>query len=238
MEFVRMSRGSGQVPRVTLYKHRRTVVLFGMIHFAEPQFYSEILRHLEEYERNQYAILYEAIDRDCPGVDLSAVEYKKKKAYAQLGQFGIVDQYSAMQPRPTWQNTDMSLRAVCGRLDGLSAARLRSSNLHFQQMREDPLPMVRGLLHLWDCVARGTVESKIREHVPNQDVVLHARNEIAVEGIVEASASAHVVAMWGAAHVPGIVSALVDDHGFSVRSVEWITALNVARLRKAVQNHQ
>jgi pheromone shutdown protein TraB len=56
-----------------------------------------------------------------------------------------------------------------------------------------------------------------------QDIIINERNKVAVDGILEHVQHNHVVSIWGAAHLPGMIS-LLNKQGYREQERTWFKA--------------
>jgi hypothetical protein len=238
---LRCRQGGVQVPTVT-HVHQVTgqrVVLVGMMHVAERAFFKAIDSLVTRYEKSGFVVLYEGIGRMSADEEvlLCPDELKVKRHLDALfalmqelaNRTGLEYQRTALPPRPSWRNTDMTMLHLVRML----ARRDTSLIDHEVDLKKFNRRDFRAVLPLMlDAIARSSVllapalwiisrlSPKARAR---KAVVLDERNRIAVAGIEDALRTcAGVVSIWGAAHLPGIGAAL-EERGFRAVSRRWFT---------------
>ncbi len=223
--------GRVSVPVVTLARRRRQVVLFGMSHIATPDFFSAVLSRLETYEKNGHRVLHEYMDpaviaRDSRAQQLhKRLEFKDKKLRKSLRRFGLAYQSDIIKPRDTWLPADMDSKRFFKSVPWIMPTRVKSCD----HLIGHPNILVKSIIRLYsnqDGVPLSSLDVS---------VIRDERDGVAVTNIVATAQHANVATFWGAAHIPGITTALIQEHGFSVVEEEWFEFLDLVKLTRKIR---
>ncbi len=221
------------MPVVTLHHSwtNNNVVLFGMMHIGKPEYYDEVQRCVDVLERSGYSVLYEMIKKSSEE-ELSTLTKKEQKVLKSLRaqmetvnkvrqMLRLASQKEAMVIGPTWQNTDITMVELVRKL--AQNTTIEKESHEFEESNEPMYRYIFGLSILWIDSAFMHLLKKESRDVLRDEIILGGRNEVAVTEIVRNS-SKNVVALWGAAHLSGIVKTLVDEYEYEVVERKWIPA--------------
>ena len=249
----RTRRGNLQTAVDTYRRGDRTIVLVGTIHAADRDYFLDLTRLVDDHEARGYDIQFEAIrpipaDSDATDEERAlAARLKTISSFGLLAEFaGLAGQYDVLPPRRHWTPTDIDrLTMIRGLRDPAEFADT------LEQMRDmlvelDDLPpvivpafrrIIRAVLrnlpriaHVQDAIARRRGD-RDPVHMFTDGVVTAGRDRAAADGALNADGD--VVALWGAAHIPGIAAHLTAA-GFRLESTTWTTAIRAPRPRVAV----
>lgn len=240
------------VHRWTRASDDATILVIGMIHIAEPEFYEAVLGRIARTPNAR--VLFEGIGRSSVE-DLATMSIAESNAILRMrlaaqkriflltSATGLTSQRDVLDPREldpgegTWhKNADMTdlqfVRAV-GLVD------------HPKALGPDMSPLlalpgvfrrmigwfVRALLcrtdvFSWD-VTESALDKKVREVVEDQ------RNAVAIDAALEVVQTAGVVGVlpWGGKHLPGMGDMLVTN-GFELIEVDWSPAVYAKRRKR------
>ena len=239
-----------------LLKHK--IKLFGMLHFADKEYYELILKNLESTQ----LIFYE-------GVTLSKNQNLFLPIYAQvetkkstiLDIFSQTDflvkelnfskQTDILQGRnyPNWFNADISIarlnQSILENNIDFKALENYSKNENSSFLKEFHLyrKMKMGdskqekLLLVKKKLAQDLLVSlkqliKDEQLKPLRDVIIILRNEVVaakLEKILKSEESLELALLYGVAHLPNFVEILSRDYKFAIESVDWLEAWNLQR---------
>jgi len=250
---IRTTEGSLDLATVTYADARgREVVLIGMQHVADAQFFRDVAAALDREEAAGSAILYEDVrsptDEQYDGLSeedaaiLRAFEGVFTEQAAMAASSGLVHQMDALPPRDSWTRSDIDILEMIGLIRRHGLERCLGQYLGAADadasVPDGPNPFAELLTdfqfrhaHVMELATwLGTLRPKARKL---RRLILDRRNEVAVECIRQALISnRRVAAIWGVAHLPGIGRLLKRD-GFSVTEVTWNTAYRFKRFESA-----
>lgn len=226
-----------KTPIITLC-HPRTdtkVVLFGMIHLGNKDYYQLVEARVKELEQYGYQVLYEMVKKNSDE-ELSTLSKKERKVLRALYQISdgikkcgailnLAHQKEAIAIGENWINTDMTI------------AEMAKSVARRHKFRHPKLPAHKGdepiiryflgraLLSIETIRLMSAFKSEEKQLEARilDEIILGQRNSVAVGEIVRFS-NQNVTALWGAAHLPGIIDTLKKEHGYELVSREWIPA--------------
>jgi len=241
---IRTTDDSLQTATVT-YAHAsgsREVVLIGMQHVADEEFFYRIAELLDEEEEAGSAILYEDVRcltaeeaAGLSGKDAEVLRIFDGVFAAQLAMArssGLAHQADALPPRASWINTDIPLSDLIGSFQPSDLTSVMVSSAVAPPAPDDlpnePNPFSEFVVdfkfrnsHVLTLAAELMWLSPKTRRV--RRIILDRRNEAAFSGIRRALATHdRVVTFWGVNHLPGIGRLLKRD-GFSVTDVAWNT---------------
>ena len=223
-QVTRKAKDGLQVQRLTLTARGKPIfTLFPMIHVADKTFFDRIMAEADSHD----CVLKE-------GVDWRPVARTTQNAYRNIsrGSPALAVQPSGPDiPRAKWYNTDLDRDdfrqkwkkiPLFRRLFFHIALRIAGLFLRFGK--------VRALLA--DALASSTVhDSKTLEGVFGKEfrqVVMDDRDAALLRGcetVIDRRPDDRVAVVWGAAHLPPLVRALSEKHGYRISKREWITAI-------------
>jgi hypothetical protein len=184
---------------------------------------------VKDLESRGAEVHYEQIKIDVPKPVEAGVDYAAVAKY-----LGLVDQFSGLTYEDTWKRTDMLLSEVLAHVVpaehtvcdcGCEPADHEPVNQVGAYIANRPMTprkqrLARKLLAIILPVA-ARVKSRGSLGAP-PSIVLNHRNQIAAQAAI--TASGDVVALWGAAHIPGI-GKLLREAGFTRTKRSWATAI-------------
>lgn len=224
-----------QTPIVT-YEHpttKRKVVLVGVMHAGDRGYFSHLQKIIDS--KKGYAVLFEGIDSLSSTEErrLTKNEQEVFESIENLGRantrvlktLGLEHQADVLKYRRHWKNTDVKMRKLVG---SLSRDRKNPFSRFGGKKKKTPNAIVmRWFLNFYfkNAVAIEVLLSVVQIR---DDVILHDRDLVAFKGIKKEVAKKDVVAIWGAAHVPGIAKYL-RTIGFLKTTRTWVTAYRVRK---------
>lgn len=210
------------------YTHSGTgqkVTLVATMHVGEPDYYAQLLKVIDELEADGAVVQCEASrllpdeDATAPEQELLAVlESVQEGEEAKIHLLGWVNQVEALPYPSRWQFNDMSSVEVI-RLLGpeMLGQKLQNAATLYGWADDDELARKWFRLNTAMMLRAQAGEGPMPAQV-GDDVLLGKRNEVALAGV---DATPHdVVLIWGARHVPGLHTGLVD-RGFTRVASEW-----------------
>jgi len=238
----------------------KCVTLVGTMHVADQEYFEELydLVDTEESELDA-AILYERVRKDKEALrdDDVSPSATLERAFGSLHSLyrymaaatGRAMQMDVLCPQDTWTNTDMTGREVAKRsaetwvvqyliMTGVLERIVKTGGLKRGIPQPPPQPYFLAsyqaevsmrAMHL--TVPLQALLLLLPKQATPVHIILTERNEIAVEGILEALAyTNNVVSIWGAAHLPGI-GKLLKRRGFALsrKHVKWFTCCRFRR---------
>lgn len=243
MYAARTRRRNLELASVTLCSPRGwDVTIHATIHVADKRFYARLAAELAAAEKDGAQVLYEGVKKSEPA---SWIEERRvnelanlKGTYRDLADvLGLAVQHvDALPVQDTWVNTDYTdvqlvrelpdvdrflrtLREGRGAVQKvIDHADDETTNLVGATLRR--LPALTAVIGILDTVSLRRRKWKT--------VLIGRRNKVAADAIETANRNGHhtVHALWGAAHVPGIVS-LLEARGYTVTTTRWFPAIVV-----------
>lgn len=160
---------------------------------------------------------------------------------------GLVFQLDAMDhDKPNWRNSDMSVDQVQARLEKSGANadglfKMLDGSSMFGKLAGVLLGMMgsspesRAMLRLMMIEMLGRADALMGQMPGNMgkvmEVILHDRNAVVIADLKAAVDAANkqktIAVIYGAAHLPGIQSALVAQMGYTPVADSWRAAMNV-----------
>jgi hypothetical protein len=216
---VRYKRGL-EVATDTYEKDGRTVTLIGVSHIADKDFWATTQALISDREAEGASVHYELIERDIEGPRQRTFDMKTLAPV-----LGMQFQFDGLNYKDSWTRTDMTASEF------LAHATRRGPKAPTEEQLAEVLRVIGGS----DKRRRVTRWFMMRlllavRYLPLPgpmgvplSIVLGVRNLIAAKAALEASGD--VVAIWGAAHLPGI-GKILRDHGFVRTAREWTTAIS------------
>jgi hypothetical protein len=216
-----------EVATDTYVKDGRHVVLFGVSHIAGEEFWEKSNTFLSELESKGFEVQFEGVKNDMENAPVFVPSYA---LMAEL--MGLQDQKAGLVYKKHWLRTDTTMSKF---LEGTNPEKLaktvKSSAELEAKIREllasdDRAMYGEGFLKLMKLTPYVTPVLALMRSFPNADfiggiskkAILDDRNDIASDAIL--AAESHVVAVWGANHLPGIGKTL-KANGFKLRSRQW-----------------
>lgn len=228
------------VPTISL-EHRKTgrrIVLIGMIHIGDEEYYQNVSLKIDVLEKEGYVVFYEMLkSADIKTKNLSKkqtaiLEYfklRKKQMDVVVDACDLVKQSDHIKIKDHWVNTDLTLLELVAYLEK------RGFSPDTEELREvlevndaKKLIFIRyffeGALLNINTIRFFKIffSKKDRFQAGVWDsIVLGGRNDLAVDELLRIEEN--VVATWGAGHLTGITNQL-RKKGFRVVEKTWQTA--------------
>lgn len=222
------------------------VTVIGTIHAASPQYYAALGELLADLDAAGAVIHYEHVGEPtadewasaAPEITQGAEDIRKRldTMYARFTSVGLALQKDALVMREDWQNHDLSR---------IGAAEFYGEQVIRQQQKSDTeadlllanfTPAVLRALLLQTLAASGKVvtgevdRDSVLPGVERQLAMLRETIALAAVDVRRAvEPHAHVVLVWGAAHLPGFSRGLAA-RGYKEDGERWLTAIDPATL--------
>lgn len=234
-------------PIVYLKNHQtgKKVVLIGMMHIGNQEYYQEVQKLVDSL--SGYKILYEGIKK-LNEEEISKLSPKEVKIFKKIEKnmnnrsvmatlLRIQDQKKGLLYDSHWICTDMTLFEFIKRLSESKTDSMFTSEprlpkklakfekLLFAWMFDLALERISGIMVLAKFF--GLFSNKERSL---EKLIVHDRNIIAINAILEQVKDSNVASIWGAAHLPGMVKELKKD-GFSQEKKSWLVAYTISKRR-------
>lgn len=204
----------------TYEKDGRTVTLVGVSHVADKSFWATVQQLISAKEADGAAIHYERVLNDVEGPHLPTLDMK-----TIAPAIGMQFQWSGINYKEdSWIRTDMTWSEAVAH-----ATRNEPTPPHPEQIKQ-VLNFIGGTprrRRITRQIASLLITLLVKlpfsgpQGIP-RSIILDHRNEIAAKAALEATGD--VVAVWGAAHLPGI-GRILTGHGFTHTAREWHTAM-------------
>lgn len=229
-DFIRATRNALEVPVQTWANDHQTVTLIGMVHLADPRFYTDTAAIIDALEDDGCTIYAEGTsyaDGATPGIKLLQT-LVMHEVFTDL-----VHQSIALPRLERWRNVDLTVEQM------LEAA-------------EDPVGMRKLLTSgfpVTDRSATTTIAALLRPAitpllaatamvvgtgvVKNEATILTARNQHVMDAVLTAGHDAALV--WGTAHLPGM-GEILTGAGFRLESTSWRPAMAKRRLVDGIRD--
>lgn len=181
---VRLRKGNAETARRTYRRNGRSVLLIGVAHIAEKQFWDELNNFIPTLG---YDVHFEGIGKPKTSTKIGG--------YAEVADFiGLLDQGRGLNYDPTWRRTDLTFAEISEALGAKRMDRMERDAAELADIKESGFSTrtLRKVL---------VVVLSFMPILPNR-VILDRRNGIAVKHIEDSAND--VCAIWGAAHLPGI----------------------------------
>jgi hypothetical protein len=204
-------------------------VIFPMLHVALPTFYSQVRSRLRECD----LIVLEGIRGKSAGVSALTLAYRfaplrrRNGLQAQSNELLLPDSVPVINPDVTAAEAMADLRAlprwmyllllVAAPVMGLVFALRGPRAFLDEDMAVDDLPTT--LREEW-LAADDPIEHAVTDRRDAR--LLAALGEICAE---RADEPIRVAVVYGAGHVPAIVSGLMERHGYRPRDAQWLTVM-------------
>lgn len=224
------------MPIVTM-EHPRTkrkVVLFGMIHIGEKEYYQKTHGRVLELEQSGYLILYEMVGKITRAQYSRLSKEERKICNSLVGSrdvmkkaaeiMGISLQKEELPIEKSWINTDIRLSELAKGIANKNASLPDKANMEGDVSKKIK-PFIQWFLAKI-IVNLGLISSlpfRGRNNIMVRGEIVERRDAIAVKGIVRFPEQ-NVATIWGASHLPGIVGRLAKQHGHVIVKVEWVPA--------------
>lgn len=240
---IRTVSGDLQVAVDTYHRAKdgRRITLVGMVHVADRRFFDRVQMLVAKRESAGAVVHYERIrpitDESATDAELAlAVRLRKLGDHALLADLvGLQMQTRSLQYQRHWANTDMTvlqlLRTMPEPADWVAGMERAATSLDDMddQQRRDAKRVVGWIVRHLPLVSRLTAWKRGGQGRRQARVLIDARNQVAIDAAL--TETREVVALWGAAHLPGIAAGL-EREGFRRVSTKWLTAV-----RKPVSRH-
>jgi uncharacterized protein YbaP (TraB family) len=217
-------------------KTKKKIILMGMMHVGDPEYFQELQHVLNTLKG--YQVLYEGIGTVTAEQKLlfsekeqeifDAMEKSMSDRNIMSAFLRLQGQRDGLNYEASWIRTDMSqfdlIRSMAARgLKWTKAPKFPSRNKKIESLvvtwllnallvRMQVLFLFVKLLHLGK-----------EDKAALQDIIINERNKVAVDGILEHVQHNHVVSIWGAAHLPGMIS-LLNKQGYREQERTWFKA--------------
>ncbi|MEI8223956.1 MAG: TraB/GumN family protein [bacterium] len=217
-------------------KTKRRIILMGMMHVGDPEYFQELQHVLNTLK--EYRVLYEGI---------GTINAEQKLLFSEKEQ----EIFNAMEKSMSDRNIMSAFLRLQGQRDGLNyeASWIRTDMSQFDLIRAmaakglgwtkaPKFPgvneKIESLIVTWLLNAL-LIRMQVlflflklfhfgkEEKAALQDIIITERNKIAVDGILEHVQHDHVVSIWGAAHLPGMIS-LLNKQGYREQERTWFKA--------------
>ena len=220
---VRVSKNAVQAETLVLSDDRgRTITLVGVMHVADPESWRKLNEFIATMHAQGHEIHYELVNGELRNADAASRALgRMKKAMGTLmakdRAAGLVYQIEGLVLPPDARNTDMDVeqfKTAFAKVAWYVPLQLMLSRLFFRVI---PAKVHRELL------AALLVSADFGNTDPggmDDAIILGERNRIASEAALKTDAP--VIAIWGAAHLEGIVQNLTEA-GYSVIHRQWRT---------------
>lgn len=236
-QMVRRNNGRVQTAVHQWQRGRDRIVLVGMLHVAEPDFYARVQALADRFvDEHGAEVHYERIGRYPADAVLTERERKilpDPGARSWLDRMaevtGLAFQGKALTPRERWRNVDVhALEAL--RAMGPWAARLLFTHPELPDVSAMSAEERERVARRWRSKVAGSwfnggaVLGSMVLGPKGMRVVEHWRDIKAVNAALEVAHAHPVVMLWGAGHLAGMGD-LFRDNGFHLNAVEWLDAL-------------
>jgi hypothetical protein len=225
---IRYRNGRLFTARDTYVRDGRTVILQGVCHVAGQDFWEQLNGYLVRAEEVGFDVHFEGVINDM--ADPSKI-FVDLAGLASL--LGLQGQTTSLDYRPHWTRTDINLSELVA---GMAPEVLSKMVETTEKMNEflssmdghDQRRLIGSLIRR--VMAFGLALPKAGPFAlgTKDPIILDRRNEVAARAAIEAEGD--VVALWGAAHLPGI-GGLLSDAGFRRTDRQWTPVMRIARPR-------
>lgn len=216
-----------EVATDTYVKDGRHVVLFGVSHIAGEEFWKKSNTFLSELEGKGFDVQFEGVKNDMEDAPVFVPSYA---LMAEL--MGLQDQKSGLVYKDHWLRTDTTMSKFLAGTNPEKLAKTVSASAEMEKkirelLKSDDRALYgEGLLKMLRLTPYLTPVMTLLQSFPNADfiggisrkAILDDRNDIARDAIL--GTGNHVVAVWGANHLPGIGRGL-KANGFKFKSRQW-----------------
>ncbi len=197
------------------------VELIGVLHVADPSFWSLLNVHMRKRAMQGYAVHYElitgtSITKDRGGKMMLHMSAAMRALVAKAKEAGLMYQLEAISYPEEAINTDMSkdeVRQAFAKVPFWFPLQMRLARTLFGL-----LPATDFRRMLGEMLTKSGSSSLASGGIDNA-VILDARNAIATRYVLDSTRP--VVAIWGAAHVAGIAANL-QAAGYQIREQSWL----------------
>lgn len=228
---IRRRRGHLQTAIDTYTNSTRTVTLIGMIHVADAAFFTTVADRVDRLEQGGAEVHFELITS--PNAHELVSEQvrdwiRRLRAathHSLLGALLGLDTQHKMTMKDHWLRTDITLVEL---LDDLPDPERFVSNVEKMCILlegDDPEMTRKAMWLIFGWMPYLAPVAKLFAGSRGDDrVIVDRRNTLAIDAAL--STDADVVAMWGAAHLPGIAAG-IRRAGFRTVSSEWLDAIRI-----------
>jgi hypothetical protein len=252
--FLRKRNGAIQVPTET-YENPETgeqVVLVGMVHFADTEFYKETKNFIKILEDELGHTVLHEFQGNCYALDKNGKLFFAEKTnmlndlvYKRMDKD---DQRRAFVPELAWIITDIDTEEMFNLLgkSAVSENEVLNSNKKQEETPQQNDSELELLEEIEEAILKKCYEEDIymsnivsanvvmgifgqffKDIKKYNDIIVDKRNEIAFQAIMShLEYNNRIVAIWGAAHLPGIGRMLLDS-GFELKEKQWIPAYTI-----------
>lgn len=225
---IRRRNGHLATARDTYVRDGRTVILQGVCHVADENFWEQLNSYLVRAEAVGFEVHFEGVTNDMADPPKIFVDLA---GFASL--LGLQGQKAGLTYRPHWTRTDISLSELVAGMAPETLSRMVDtaekmneflSSMDGHDQRHLIGSVIRRMMAFGLALPKaGPFALGIKD-----PTILGRRNEVAARAAIEAERD--VVALWGAAHLPGI-GELLGEAGFHRTDRQWTPVMRVARLR-------
>jgi hypothetical protein len=230
--------GRLEFPAVTL-EHEQThkrVHLIGVMHIAQSDYWARIEQQVQS---KNAVVLYESVSKPTSAEmaqftppEYACYEHMRLMQKTMGGEIaatlGLQFQREGLSYPSHWIRTDMSGVEFITRLAKIQE-QFPDKIKSLDALKEEQRPFVRwavrlALIHLPLITLLGRYLRERDEYTrATNELILDQRNVIGVQGILKHGGSADVVAIWGAAHLHGMLP-LLEDAGYRQVEKKWFCA--------------
>jgi hypothetical protein len=225
---IRRRGGHLHTARDTYVRDGRTVILQGVCHVADAQFWKQLNGYLMRAEEVGFAVHFEGVTSDMEDPPNIFVDLGGLASF-----LGLESQKTGLVYRPHWTRTDIPLSELVAGMSPETLAKMVDSTGKMNEFLSsmdghDQRRLIGSLIRR--VMAFGLALPKAGPFAVGikDPIILDRRNEVAARAAMEAEGD--VVALWGAAHLPGIGD-LLGDAGFRRVEQQWTPVMKVARPR-------
>lgn len=208
------------------------MVLLGVSHVAEASFWEEVAALVADKESAGSQVHYEMVENDTGEAMKLGLDVRR---FAQAA--GMVFQKDGLPYPDHWLRTDMSLSEY---LSHGNPAKIQKA-LDREDQNEDDLDLLSSYEGLPLLARRFFVYGMpvlhrlfwLKDHLGGKSslgishkITIDARNKIGVDAAL--SAESNVVAIWGAAHLPGM-GKLLEQAGFIETDRRWLVSVDARK---------
>lgn len=215
------------------------VTLIGVVHIGDPRYYQILQRLLDDGEKTGALVHFEAVMRPKDAEVLASLTDLERQALTVLSDLttflehlvtattDLVAQKSSITYRPTWVNADVNAIDFIRMLGPQTVIDRLSHHPDLDDINTLPRWVPIGWLLRFVLRYLGALHPALHalgSGPLDRGVVLEWRNLVAASAALSAPDGAHVMAIWGAAHLPGI-GALLERNGFVLSETRWVPAI-------------
>lgn len=196
-----------EVPWVELKppQGRRPVSVFGVVHIADRAFFAEVQDATNRCGR----VLVEGVMTHADGSASSPMARYSRAMTALSRTLQLVTQSEALVPRSWWQRADVGEAEfnAAGKTDIIASDMEREAALLERHSSRD--------------LARAEFARGILAEHPDDRFLIQDRNKIVVQALAAEHGEGRIGILYGAHHVPDLVSRL-EQLGYEVGRIKWV----------------